>query len=127
MLRKFHYNLLLTAFKSYGVNKSIRRANSMNKNDKVSISTTTNCLSLFNLLSIVALATTLVLITAAISCIFGMAYAQDLNPPTTGKTSPHITSTFGPNTPGPANRSSTTDNGTQGSMNNGNMDHANAP
>jgi len=98
----------------------------MNKKDKVSISTTKS-LSLFNVLSIVALATTIVLITAAISCIFGMAYAQDLNPPTTGKTSPHITSTFGPNTPGPANRSSTTDNGTQGSMINGNMDHANTP
>ena len=103
------------------VNKSIRVAKSMNKKDEVSISIMTRCLILFNLLSIVALATPL-LINSATSYI-----AQDLNPPTTGKTSPHVTSTFGPNIPGPANRSSTTDNGSQGSMTIGNMDHANAP
>ena len=108
------------------VNKSIRVAKSMNKKDEVSISIMTRCLILFNLLSIVAVATPL-LINSAISYIFGIAYAQDLNPPTTGKTSPHVTSTFGPNVPGPANRSSTTDNGSQGSMTIGNMDHANAP
>jgi hypothetical protein len=90
------------------VNKSIRVAKSMNKKDEVSISIMTRCLILFNLLLIVA---------------------QDLNPPTTGKTSPHVTSTFGPNIPGPAtsSSSSTTDNGSQGSMTIGNMDHANAP
>jgi hypothetical protein len=98
----------------------------MNKNDKVSTNTTTNCLILSNLLPIAALAM-LVLITAAIPCIIGMAYAQDLNPPTTGKTSPRTTLTFGPNISGSANRSSTPDNGTQGTMINGNMDRANAP
>ena len=45
----------------------------------------------------------------AVSCILGIAYAQDLNPPTTGKTSPHVTSTFGPNIPMLATRSSTMD------------------
>jgi len=98
----------------------------MNNKDKAPICTMTKCLNLFNLLSLVALGT-IVLITAAMSCMFGIAYAQDLNPPTTGKTSPHVTSTFGPNIPGPANRSSTTDNGTQGSMINGNTGHANVP
>ncbi|MBV9176454.1 MAG: hypothetical protein JO297_05400 [Nitrososphaeraceae archaeon] len=28
-----------------------------------------------------------------------MAFAQDQNPPTTGKTTPNVTSTFGPNLP----------------------------
>jgi hypothetical protein len=37
--------------------------------------------------------------------IFGTAYAQGLNPPTTGRTSPNVTSTFGPNMPGGANSS----------------------
>ena len=98
----------------------------MNKKDKVSIRPTTKCLSLSNLVPIVSLAT-LVLVTAAIIWIFGLAYAQDLNPPTTGKTSPRTTLTFGPNTPGSANRSSMSDNGTRGSMINGSIDHASVP
>jgi hypothetical protein len=98
----------------------------MNKKDNVSIRPTTKYLILSDLLPTVALAT-VVLVTSAIFCIFGMAYAQDLNPPTTGKTSPRTTLTFGPNIPGSANRSSMPDNGTQGTMINGSIDHANAP
>jgi hypothetical protein len=98
----------------------------MNKKDKVSISVTTKRLILSNLLPIVALAT-LLLVTAAVFWMFGMANAQDLNPPTTGKTSPRTTLTFGPNTPGSANRSSMPDNGTRGTMINGGIDHANPP
>ena len=98
----------------------------MNKKDKVSIGTLTKRLILSNLLPIVTLAA-LVLIIAAVFCTFGMAYAQDLNPPTTGKTSPRTTLTFGPNIPGSVNRSSIQDNGTQGSMVNGSIDHANTP
>ena len=95
----------------------------MNKKDKVSLGTLTKRLILSNLLLIVIFAA-LVLIIAA---VFGMAYAQDLNPPTTGKTSPRTTLTFGPNIPGSVNRSSIQDNGTQGSMVNGSIDHANTP
>jgi hypothetical protein len=98
----------------------------MNKKDKVSPGTLTKRLILSNLLPIVTLAS-LVLIIAAVFCTFGMAYAQDLNPPTTGKTSPRTTLTFGPNIPASANRSSMQDNGTQGSMVNGSIGHANNP
>jgi hypothetical protein len=97
----------------------------MNKKDKVSIGTLTKRLILSNFLPVVTFAA-LVLIIAAVFCTFGMAYAQDLNPPTTGKTSPRTTLTFGPNIPGSANRSMQ-DNGTQGSMVNGSIDHANTP
>ncbi len=98
----------------------------MNKKDKVSIGTLTKRLILSNLLPIVTFAALLSII-AAVFCTFGMAYAQDLNPPTTGKTSPRTTLTFGPNIPGSANRSSMQDNGTQGSTVNGSIDHPNTP
>ncbi|HZC21615.1 MAG TPA: hypothetical protein VE223_08225, partial [Nitrososphaeraceae archaeon] len=44
----------------------------------------------------------IMLIISMKSYLFGIASAQDLNPPTTGRTSPNLTSTFGPNTPGTA-------------------------
>ena len=59
--------------------------------------------------------------------IFGMAYGQDLNPPTTGKTSAHVTSTLGPNIPARANGSNTIGNGIQGNVSNSIADHGNAP
>jgi hypothetical protein len=57
-----------------------------------------------------SIATTIVIALAAISFTsitivtisslnpFGVALAQDLNPPTTGTTTPNVTSTFGTNT-----------------------------
>jgi hypothetical protein len=101
----------------------------MNKKNEVSISTTRRRrhVDLANaFFSAMALAAIALIITAKAD-IFVIAYGQDLNPPTTGKTSPHVTSTFGPNIPGRANGSSTIGNGTQGNVNNSIEGYANEP
>jgi hypothetical protein len=98
----------------------------MHKKDELSISTKRRHVVLANVISVVALAGIALLITTK-PAIFGMAYGQDLNPPTTGKTSPHITSTFGPNVPVRANGSSTISNGTQGNVSNSLGDDRNTP
>ena len=87
----------------------------MHNKDEVSDNTKRRRVVLSNAISVVALAAIALLITAKPD-IFRIAYGQDLNPPTTGKTSPHITSTFGPNVPGRANGSSIISNVTQGNF-----------
>ena len=99
----------------------------MNKKHKVSVANTTKCIVSFYVMSIIALATIVLITALGNPCLLYKAYAQDLNPPTTGKTSPHVTSTFGPNLPIPANRSNAMDNGTRGSMNNSDTHNASAP
>ena len=87
----------------------------MHDKDEVSINTNRRCVILANGILVIALAAIALLINTKPD-IFGVAYGQDLNPPTTGKTSPHITSTFGPNVPGRANGSSIIGNVTQGNF-----------
>jgi hypothetical protein len=87
----------------------------MHDKDKVSINTNRRRVILTNAISVIALAAIALLINTKPD-IFGVAYGQDLNPPTTGKTSPHVTSTFGPNIPERANGSSTISSVTQGNV-----------
>jgi hypothetical protein len=88
----------------------------MNKKNEVSISTKRRRhVDLANAFSAMTLAAIALIITAKADT-FVIAYGQDLNPPTTGKTSPHVTSTFGPNIPERANGSSTISNVTQGNV-----------
>jgi hypothetical protein len=98
----------------------------MHNNDEVSINTKRRSVVLANAILVVALAAIALLITTKPD-IFRMAYGQDLNPPTTGKTSPHVTSTFGPNIPGRANGSSTISNVTQGNSSTSIAADGNAP
>jgi hypothetical protein len=48
--------------------------------------------------------------------MFQTAYAQDLNPPTTGRTSPNVTSSFGLNMPAGPNASRIASNTSQGAI-----------
>jgi hypothetical protein len=104
-------------------------ATSMNKKNEVSISTKRRRhVVLRNAFTVIGLAVAIAgIITAKAGIFFVIAYGQDLNPPTTGKTSPHVTSTFGPNIPGRANGSSTIGNGTQGNFSNSIAGQANGP
>jgi hypothetical protein len=97
----------------------------MHKKDEVSIGTKRRRVVLAYAVSVAALAA-IALLLATKPGIFRMAYGQDLNPPTTGKTSPHVTSTFGPSVPGRANGSSTISHGTQGNVSNSDADDGNA-
>lgn len=90
----------------------------MNKKDKISISGKRRPIILARGFSLAALIMTTMTITITKPDIFGTAYAQDLNPPTTGRTSPNVTSTFGPNMPRGANSSGVAGNGTQGIISN---------
>ena len=62
----------------------------------------------------------------AVTTTVDFASAQDLNPPTTGKTSPNVTSTFGPNMPTTTTSSSAaTSNTTSHGSSNSNMTSSN--
>ena len=98
----------------------------MHKKDEISISTKGNRVISANAISVAAMAAIALLITTN-PVIFRTAYGQDLNPPTTGKTSPHVTSTFGTNITGRANGSSTISNGTQGNVGYRIADDGNVP
>ncbi|HJT48111.1 MAG TPA: hypothetical protein VJ729_07995 [Nitrososphaeraceae archaeon] len=89
----------------------MRLAKFLNNKDNVSINNTTRCILSLYVVSLIAVGNTVWTTATGNACLLPKAYAQDLNPPTTGKTSPHVASTFGPNLPVHANRS-TTDNGT---------------
>jgi hypothetical protein len=97
----------------------------MHNKDEVSIGTKRRRVVLADAVSVATLAA-IALLVATKTDIFRIAYGQDLNPPTTGKTSPHVTSTFGPNVPGRANSSSTISHGTQGNVSNSDADDENA-
>ena len=93
---------------------------------QISISTKRNRVISANAISVAAMAAIALLITTN-PVIFRTAYGQDLNPPTTGKTSPHVTSTFGTNITGRANGSSTISNGIQGNVGDRIADDVNVP
>jgi hypothetical protein len=50
-------------------------------------------------LTAILILVTLIIIPLVVATTSHMALAQDQNPPTTGKTTPNVTSTFGPNLP----------------------------
>jgi hypothetical protein len=72
----------------------------INKKDKISFSGKGRPIILARGFSLAALIMTTMTITITKPDIFGTAYAEELNPPTSGRTSPNVTSTFGPNMPG---------------------------
>jgi hypothetical protein len=47
----------------------------------------------------IAILAAVLTLAITVTTTIDFASAQDLNPPTTGKTSPNVTSTFGPNIP----------------------------
>ena len=59
---------------------------------------------------------TMIIVRTTKPNMFETVYAQDLKPPTTCKTSPNVTSTFGPNMPGGPNGSSIAGNSSQGAV-----------
>jgi hypothetical protein len=64
------------------------------------------------------------IIAITVTTTLDFASAQDLNPPTTGKTSPNLTSTFGPNMPTSSSSSatgSTTSHGSNMTSGSGNI------
>ena len=89
----------------------------MNKKDKISFCGKRRSIILARAFSLAALITMTTIITMKPD-IFGTASAQDLNPPTTGRTSPNVTSTFGPNMPVGASGSGIAGNGTPGIISN---------
>ena len=56
----------------------------------------------------IAILGAVLIIAITVTTTLDFASAQDLNPPTTGKTSPNLTSTFGPNMPTSSSSSSAT-------------------
>jgi hypothetical protein len=98
----------------------------MHKKDEISISTKRNRVISANAISVASMAAIALLITTN-PVIFRTAYRQDINPPTTGKTSPHVRSTFGPNITGRANGSSIISNGTRGNVGDSIADDGNVP
>ena len=64
-----------------------------------------------------AIVIALAIFTLAILGTFSIAHAQDLNPPTTGRTSPNVTSTFGTNTTVHNNINNSNNNTTAGNIN----------
>lgn len=50
-------------------------------------------------LTAIPILVTLIITPLVVATTLHMALAQDQNPPTTGKTTPNVTSTFGPNLP----------------------------